>query len=332
MNILPKFLYFFQCISVFIPKSFFHSLDSVILQFIWNKKVPRLRKTVLQKPKGDGGMALPNFTYYYWAANLQIVMYWMRANSDTSPAWCRMEALSCAPTTLCALVTCSPILTNFKFGKNTLVASTLRIWKQLCKHLGVKTPSLCMPISYNPLFPPSLQDGAFMLWCERGICTVRDLFVEGIFATFEQLSDKFELPQSHFFRYLQVRHFYRKTFKDFPHIPADIPTDRIFKLPLMMSGVVSTLYNVLLSLCSPSDETLLALWSQDLGKDLTPLWGTILGRVHSSSICARHGVIQCKLLHRIYWTKSKLSRVYPNTDPLCGPRPMPCCRLIWGPT
>ena len=28
-------------------------------------------------------------------------------------------------------------------------------------------------------------------------------------------------------------------------------------------------------------------------------------------------VIQCKLLHRVYWTKSRLSRIYCNIDPLC---------------
>ena len=48
-------------------------------------------------------------------------------------------------------------------------------------------------------------------------------------------------------------------------------------------------------------------------------------RVHSSSVCARHGVIQCKLLHRVYWTKSRLSRIYSNIDPLCDK-----CRQHYG--
>ncbi|KAJ0001377.1 hypothetical protein NQD34_006397 [Periophthalmus magnuspinnatus] len=61
MNILPKFLYLFQCIPVFIPKRFFQSLDSSIAQFLWNKKPPRIRKIALQKGREDGGLALPNF-------------------------------------------------------------------------------------------------------------------------------------------------------------------------------------------------------------------------------------------------------------------------------
>lgn len=103
MKVLPKFLYFFQCNPVFIPKIFFHKLDTAILEFIWDKRVPRLRKNVLQKPKKDGGMALPNFLYYYWAANMQPILHWMQADDD-SPAWCLMESSSCAPASLSALI------------------------------------------------------------------------------------------------------------------------------------------------------------------------------------------------------------------------------------
>lgn len=75
MMILPKFLYFFQCLPVFIPGSFFKNLDSVISSYIWNGKPPRLRKDFLQKPKYNGGLALPNFKMYYWAANLYCISF-----------------------------------------------------------------------------------------------------------------------------------------------------------------------------------------------------------------------------------------------------------------
>ncbi len=38
MNVLPKFLYIFQCLPVFIPKSFFQKIDSAISSFIWAGK------------------------------------------------------------------------------------------------------------------------------------------------------------------------------------------------------------------------------------------------------------------------------------------------------
>uniref|UniRef100_A0A8C4X2W1 Reverse transcriptase domain-containing protein n=1 Tax=Erpetoichthys calabaricus TaxID=27687 RepID=A0A8C4X2W1_ERPCA len=72
MNILPKLLFLFENIPIYINKSFFKQLDSTITSFIWNSKHPRIQRATLQRPKAEGGMALPNFQFYYWAANLLI--------------------------------------------------------------------------------------------------------------------------------------------------------------------------------------------------------------------------------------------------------------------
>lgn len=61
MVILPKFLYLFQHIPVLISKSFFDKLDTVISKFLWGGKPARIRKTILQSSKSEGGLALPNF-------------------------------------------------------------------------------------------------------------------------------------------------------------------------------------------------------------------------------------------------------------------------------
>ena len=220
MTVLPKFLYLFQCILAFIPNTFFRKLDTAVLEFIWDRKVPRLRKNVLQKPKRDGGMALPNFLYYYWAANMQPILHWMRAD-DNSPAWCLMESSSCAPACLSALIASIPVSVRLKTGSSMIVNSTLCIWRQFCKCIGAQMPPLCMPICKNPIFPPSTQDKAFELWFQNGIHTVRNLFVVGVFASFQQLAERFHLPNCHLFRYLQVRDCYRKRYQNFPHSQAD---------------------------------------------------------------------------------------------------------------
>ncbi len=38
MTILPRFLFLFQTVPVFIPKSFFKDLNSCISMFLWDKK------------------------------------------------------------------------------------------------------------------------------------------------------------------------------------------------------------------------------------------------------------------------------------------------------
>ena len=41
------------------------------------------------------------------------------------------------------------------------------------------------------------------------------------FPTFSQLKEKFDLPASHFFRYLQIRNYVRSTMPNFETLPAD---------------------------------------------------------------------------------------------------------------
>ena len=71
MTILPKFINLFQHIPVLISKKFFAKVDKLISHFLWGNKPVRMQKNILQLPKRSGGLALPNFLHYYWAANIQ---------------------------------------------------------------------------------------------------------------------------------------------------------------------------------------------------------------------------------------------------------------------
>ena len=76
MSLLPKFLYLFQHIPVFIKKSFFSNLDQFISSFLWSNKQARIGRTALRLPKSLGGVALPDFRYYYWACNINKFLFW----------------------------------------------------------------------------------------------------------------------------------------------------------------------------------------------------------------------------------------------------------------
>ena len=122
-------------------------------------------------------------TSYTTTANMQPILHWMRADDDSS-AWCLMESSSCAPASLSALIASFSVSGRLKSGNNIVVNSTLRIWRQICKSIGAQIPPLCRPNCKNPMFPASIQDKAFDLWFQNGICTARNLFVEGVFASF----------------------------------------------------------------------------------------------------------------------------------------------------
>ena len=98
MNILPRFLYLFQCLPLFLPKLLFTTLDKLITGFLWGNKLPRINKVMLQRHRTQGGLSLPNFRFYYWAANIQKIMYWIKFPRIN---WCLIEAYSCPS---CSLV------------------------------------------------------------------------------------------------------------------------------------------------------------------------------------------------------------------------------------
>ena len=46
-------------------------------------------------------------------------------------------------------------------------------------------------------------------------------------------------------------------------------------------------------------------------------WEAALDLVHTSSPCARHSLIQLKILLRVHWTRAKLAKIFPDVDPSC---------------
>lgn len=150
MNTLPKFSYLFQCLPIFLPQSFFSNIDALITEFIWNKKTPRLRRSLLQRSKSQGGLALPNFRFYYWACNFRAIQFWLRLEGSASPpTWIVMESMSAKPASLSALVHAPVSHPISPYSKNIIVKSTVRIWRQFRRYFGLLAPSRLAPLAPN---------------------------------------------------------------------------------------------------------------------------------------------------------------------------------------
>ena len=130
--------------------------------------------------------------------------------------WCQMEALSCGSTSLSTLIFAPLDSYPVGYTSNRIVLSTVKIWKQVRRHFGIRSMSPYMPISSH-LFLPSSLDQAFSLWREKGLTSLNQLYSRKIFISFEALKRKFDLPQSHLFRYFQIRNFVRDSLPNFPH-------------------------------------------------------------------------------------------------------------------
>ncbi len=320
MVVLPKFLYFFQCLPLFIPLSFFKSLDSVISSFIWNGKHPRLRKLYLQRPRRDGGMSLPNFKFYYWAANIRNTLDWWHYHLlPNKPSWVDMELHAHKQISLPALLATKLQLISYTFVDCPVVKHSLRIWTQFRRSFGFKDPSLLSPVARNHFFLPSMQDGSFRSWSDKGITCFKDLFIDNLFASFEQLVSHFGLTKSDFFRVLQVRDYIRSFLSHFPVIPPENPLDSYLSCNILAKGSISIIYNLMINQASFSLDNIKRAWEEDLGGSLSDdTWNCVLKQVHSSSMCARHSLIQFKVVHRAHISKVKLAQMFPGTSSLCN--------------
>lgn len=214
MVVLPKFLYLFQHLPVCINKSFFAHLDQHLNGFLWNNKPARIRKSVLQLPKSEGGLALPNFRYYYWACNIHKLLYWVGLKSCASSPPCVHVEISSSRYLLSNICSQLPLGVH-KISSNPIVVNTIKIWHQFRKQFGLHRASIHMPISNNHLFSPSLSDSFFDIWAAKGLSTLNDLYENEVFSSFSSLSAKFNLPNSHLFVFFSSEAFYSKAISPF---------------------------------------------------------------------------------------------------------------------
>ena len=97
------------------------------------------------------------------------------------------------------------------------------------------------------MFKPSVIDSSFDIWTGSGLTTLRDLYVDGTFAQFEQLRLKYNIPISHFFRYLQLRSFVASHSTHFPLLPPSSLLDSLLKLTSGRKGLIGVIYVTQLS-------------------------------------------------------------------------------------
>lgn len=156
----------------------------------------------MERPKEIGGLSLPNLRTYYWAANFNAITLWLKEWNDRIHTWLQIERVRSSPHSLSALL-CAPLpslINNIK--DNIIVTQSPRIVNQFKQLLGCQNISIHSPIMRNHLFQPSLMDNGFKTCYEKGIRSIKDLYINDTFASFEQLSKKFGLANNHFLRYL----------------------------------------------------------------------------------------------------------------------------------
>lgn len=116
-----------------------------------------------------------------------------------------------------------------------------------------------------------------------------------------------------------MRSFIKSIFKSFPKLPAPSVIDILLDLKLEGRAVTSCIYSLISTIDPQTLNYVKNSWQLDLGRDFTDMeWGGILDKVCSSPPCARHALIQLKIIYRLHFTNSKLARIYPAISPACN--------------
>lgn len=260
-------------------------------------------------PKPCGGLAFSNFRFYYWAANLWCLVFWSYFYGKFDcPDWVSVEQHVNNTYSAFAFLGSPLPLSSIKVSQNPVVQHTLRLWAQFRNFWGFHSFSLLSPITSNYLFKPASFDPGFRQWHRKGIVYFKDLFMNNTVASFQQLSEKFPLPKSDFFRYLQIRHFIVSQLPSLSTPPDNSTVDSNLSFDPLKKGLISNLYNIIMDLkCTPTDK-LKTAWEEDLGFSLAEnTWSHILKLVNTSSLCARDCLIQFKVVHRVHMSRVRLS-------------------------
>ena len=96
MNILPQ-INFVSSMVPLPPSDYWSKLQSATSKFIWNRKRPHLKWSILQRRREDGGLAIPNFELYSWSFVLRPLLSWFDSHSSFS--WRMLESSVVQPWT-----------------------------------------------------------------------------------------------------------------------------------------------------------------------------------------------------------------------------------------
>ena len=178
--------------------------------------------------------------------------------------------------------------------------------------MGLPTTSVHTPICFNHSFMPSTSDRVSHAWRERGLTSIRHLYMDGHFASCE--ITKIQLPHSHHFRYLQIRDYVRSKIPDFKTLPKEHVFFDILRSPPDSRHLISRFVRLFDDCNGAAMDRVRKAWEGELGIELSAeTWEKCFAMIQSYI----HQLIQFKVVHRLHYCKLKLHRIAPSISPLC---------------
>ena len=175
-----------------------------------------------------------------------------------------------------------------------------------------------MPLWNNPCVPTVIRDGIISNWRTKGINEIRDLYNLNVFANFNFLREKYNLPSSDLFKYFQIRNWVKNNSNNYPYIN-ETPMEKLFINSKSPKGLISKMYTLLNN--QLKDDKMLHLknkWENDIHHEYTlKEWQALLQTTQTTLTNTKHRLIQFNILHRTYYTPHRLYQFSHETSPKC---------------
>lgn len=271
---------------------------------------------MLYLPYDRGGLRLPNLQWYYWSAQLAGVTYWF---STQSLPWVEIESTVAKGMGMDMFLYSDQYKNLKKATKNPFVKNTLAVWNDVQRILG-EAPNLSSfsPIWGNGDFRPGKNDPGFKQWALKGIRKIGDLFEGDTLMSFTDLKEKFGIPETHFFKYLQIRSYIMTKQKHLITRPLPTELEKAMFCENVSSNQISLFYFKFVNSSKESSESKRVAWGVDLHYDLLDSeWNHICARAQTVSINTRFKLIQYNWIMRTYITPEKLNKFNSDIPDTC---------------
>uniref|UniRef100_A0A8C5WKY5 Reverse transcriptase domain-containing protein n=1 Tax=Leptobrachium leishanense TaxID=445787 RepID=A0A8C5WKY5_9ANUR len=316
MNILPRLLYLFQTLPITIPRSFFATLRSLVISYIWRHARPRISYDTMTRSRLRGGLGVPDFPRYYASCHILRAAEWTR--EGVVKRWKSVEQTMLEVPL--AVLPWLPRSWGMRLARTSpFTTATLRCWHREATRSGLTTyPSPMTPITYYDGFLSHLGPRSLVALTTTPIPRVHHFLTSSGAIPLGSLLEDRPPTFLHHFKYRQVTNCLRRALR--PHMLTRPLThlERTCASPSPLSNGVSLIYTLLRDASSTIPPAFMGKWEMMLECTFTEeQWSDICELTHRCSADSRTQETAYKLLTLWYYTPIRLHTYSPDISPDC---------------
>lgn len=227
---------------------------------------------------------------------------------------------------------CGTHFTGNTLRNHPILKQALTVWQRVRILYYSDGVDAHTPLWHCTRLPELINLSHDLSWSANGIWHLSQICSESGIKPFPELQSEFNLPSSQLFIYLRVKHAFLAQFGHHGVTLQDFPIPSLLLSPLPRH-MISILYSRLLGQNTKSMlSTLKTRWENDVGPLSDEEWNRAISSPQSISSNHNERLIQLYMVHRAYYTTTRLSRFRPgyvDICPKCLLSPGTFLHLLW---